>query len=1488
MRRRGRFTWSAIQLVVALAVLTAASPAAFGAPAATAAAGDLDGTFGIGGKVTTDFVGAARGIAVQPDGKIVTAGATLGVTLDFALARYNPDGSLDATFGTGGKVTTDFAGSNEQAFAVALQQDGKIVAAGTTGNGTGSDFALARYNPDGSLDATFGTDGKVRADFAGGADQAFAVAIQPDGKIVAAGPEQSPYPNFYDFGLSRYEPDGSPDPTFGTGGKVATDIDPTSGQGSVDLAHAVALQPDGKIVAAGFSENGVVGGGPRFAVVRYQPDGGLDGTFGTGGKVTTDLVGSHEEAEGLVLQPDGKIVVAGGTGTATASFDFALARYGSDGSLDPAFGAGGIVTTDLAGNLDKAHSIARQSDGKLVVAGETLSNGLDPSYNFALARYNEDGSLDTTFGAGGTVTTDFGGHNDHAFAIALQPDGNIVAAGDAFPDFALARYVGGGAAPATADLGVAITDSPDPVPAGQTLTYDVTVANHGPSDATGVTLIDTLAAGAGRIREIHIDLNSVVSSQGSCSTPSDGTLACLLGTIPATGSATITISVTPTEAGTMANMATASANEPDPNLADNSASETTTVNPAADLSVTLSDSPDPVLGGQALTYTATVANHGPSNATGVSLTDALPAGVAFVSATASQGTCSHAAGTVSCDLGLLAAAGSATVTITVIPDAAGTIRNAAAVGANELDPNPADNSASESTTVNAGADLALMLTDSPDPVLVGQTLAYTATVANNGPLPASGVSVTNTLPAGVAFVSAEPGGVGKCSQAAGTVRCDLDSLLAGDAATFAITVTPTEPGPITDTAAAGANEPDPNPADNAATETTTVNAAAGLALTLTDSPDPVLAGQPLTYTATVANDGPSAASGVTLTDTLPSSVDFASATASQGTCHEAAGTASCDLGTVLSGEAATVALTVRPTETGPITDTAAASANEDDLNPADNSATEATTVIPAADLAVTLTDSPDPVIVRGTLTYTATVTNNGPSTASWVRLTDTLPDDIVFVSATASQGPCHDHEVVPVTGSVTCLVGELANGASATVTITVTPTKTGSISDTAAASANEGDPNPADNSATEATAVDPGADLAVTMSDSPDPVPVGQTLVYTATVTNNGPALAHDVTLADALPAGITFLSATARGGCSQATGTCSQVNIPCSQASGALSCELGSLSPMFSAIVTITVTTTSAGTITNRATVTGTEPPDPIQANNTATATTTVTFIDGKIVFASRRDGNFEIYSVNPNGTALTRLTMNTASDESPAWAPGGARIASMSTRDGNAEIYVMNADGTGQTRLTFNGAIDSDPTWSPDGTKLAFESNRDGNFEIYVMNADGTGQTRLTINGAIDIHPAWSPDGTKLAFESNRDGNFEIYVMNADSTGQTRLTINGAIDSDPAWSPSGTKLAFESNRDGPFRIYLMNANGSAQTARTSGRGDDIEPAWSPADGSKIVFASTRNGGNLEIYVMASAPPPPCAKPPCRGDVVTQLTRNAAIDFDPAWQGLE
>ncbi len=171
-------------------------------------------------------------------------------------------------------------------------------------------------------------------------------------------------------------------------------------------------------------------------------------------------------------------------------------------------------------------------------------------------------------------------------------------------------------------------------------------------------------------------------------------------------------------------------------------------------------------------------------------------------------------------------------------------------------------------------------------------------------------------------------------------------------------------------------------------------------------------------------------------------------------------------------------------------------------------------------------------------------------------------------------------------------------------------------------------------------------------------------------------------------------------------------------------------------------------------------------------------TLSDTKIAFDSSRDDQFEIYSMNADGSNQTRLTTNAAFDEAPSWSPDGNNIAFQTNRDGNREIYVMNADGTNQTNITNNAFNDLTPCWSSDGSKLAFYSNRDLNFEIYVMNSDGTGQTRLTNNAANDFAPSWSPDGSKLAFVSTRDGNNEIYVMNADGSGQTRLTNNSAGD--------------------------------------------------------------------------------------------------------------
>ncbi|MGW3624911.1 calcium-binding protein [Streptomyces sp. NPDC000880] len=531
---------------------------------ALAAPGDLDPTFGTGGKVTTDFgSGSDFADAVQADGKIIAAGGSdSSGSRDFALARYNTDGSLDTTFDTDGKVTTDFgSGSDDVALGVAVQADGKIVAAGLSNSGGSYDFALARYNTDGSLDTTFDTDGKVTTDFGGSGDEAHGVALQTDGRIVAVG--QSGSGGVEDFALARYNTDGSLDTTFDTDGKVTTDF----GSGTDDEARGVALQTDGKIVAAGLSNSA---GDYDFALARYNTNGSLDTTFDTDGKVTTDFGTSDDQAYGVALQTDGKIVAAGQSDPGGIS-DFALARYNTNGSLDTTFDTDGKVTTNFAGSDDGAFGVALQTDGKIVAAGQSGSGGID---DFALARYNTDGSLDTTFDTDGKVTTDFGsGSDDAAFGVALQTDGKIVAAGfsdsSGNSDFALARYQDGGSAPVGVDVSVTKT-GPTTVKLGHHISYTVTVTNTSTTNsATALTMDDTLT-GPGRLR-------SATPSQGTCTTTSTSA-TCTLGTLTPGASATVTVVVKPTATGTISDTATADAAEPDPVPDNNTANATTTVN----------------------------------------------------------------------------------------------------------------------------------------------------------------------------------------------------------------------------------------------------------------------------------------------------------------------------------------------------------------------------------------------------------------------------------------------------------------------------------------------------------------------------------------------------------------------------------------------------------------------------------------------------------------------------------------------------------------------------------------------------------------------------------------------------------------------------------------------------------------------------------------------------------------------------------------------
>jgi uncharacterized delta-60 repeat protein len=395
--------------------------------------GSLDTNFGAGGIVTTSFgsyPALALALGIQSDGKIVAAGqSSNGSNLVFTLVRYDTGGSPDTTFGTGGKVTTSVGSADAQADALGIQSDGKIVAAGTSSNGSNYVITLVRYKTDGSLDTTFGTGGIVTTSVGSSDAGANALGIQSDGKIVVAGTSYNDDVGNYVFTLVRYNTDGGLDTTFGTGGIATTSV----GSGTAQ-AYALGIQSDGKIVAAGQSNNG---SNNVITLVRYKTDGSPDTTFGTGGIVTTSVGSSDSQANALGIQSDGEIVAAGQSSNGS-HYVFTLVRYNAtDGSPDTTFGTGGKVTTSFGSKDALANALGIQSDGKIVAAGQS-NNGSNSV--FTLVRYNAtDGSLDTTFGTSGIVTAPLG----ISYALGIQSDGMIVAAGYSYngmPEFTLVRY----------------------------------------------------------------------------------------------------------------------------------------------------------------------------------------------------------------------------------------------------------------------------------------------------------------------------------------------------------------------------------------------------------------------------------------------------------------------------------------------------------------------------------------------------------------------------------------------------------------------------------------------------------------------------------------------------------------------------------------------------------------------------------------------------------------------------------------------------------------------------------------------------------------------------------------------------------------------------------------------------------------------------------------------------------------------------------------
>ncbi|MGD2148105.1 MAG: hypothetical protein PVH41_15550, partial [Anaerolineae bacterium] len=438
--------------------------AAYGtvAPPPPSYPGPLDPSFSGDGVATFDAGedDHASDVVVQSTGKIVVGGYTgeSGVHT-FALVRALKNGEPDTSFGAGGVVTVTIGDDAEGHALVLTEPTDHIVLAGESDQGKYQEFALLRTDSEGQIDPGFGTLGVVTTDIGPGDDMCYDVALQDD-KLVAVG---ASWGDDYDFAVARYRPTGELDFIFGDSGVITTAVGSAN-----DIAYGAAVQPDGKIVVVGYTQ---AGRQSDFAVVRYASHGRLDTTFGTDGIVTTDIDGGHDSAQAVALMGD--MILVAGYGDVGGTRDFVLARYDADGNLDPTFGTGGIVTTNFGpGARDEAYDVVIDQAQRIVVAGENTG------YYFALARYTPEGVQDPDFGNDGRVNLDIrpAEYMDEGQAVAIQPNGRILVAGTAGSpvgndDFAVARY--------GRDLSIEKEALPPTVNSGRTVRFRLTFSNLG-------------------------------------------------------------------------------------------------------------------------------------------------------------------------------------------------------------------------------------------------------------------------------------------------------------------------------------------------------------------------------------------------------------------------------------------------------------------------------------------------------------------------------------------------------------------------------------------------------------------------------------------------------------------------------------------------------------------------------------------------------------------------------------------------------------------------------------------------------------------------------------------------------------------------------------------------------------------------------------------------------------------------------------------------
>ena len=699
------------------------------------------------------------------------------------------------------------------------------------------------------------------------------------------------------------------------------------------------------------------------------------------------------------------------------------------------------------------------------------------------------------------------------------------------------------AVPVIADLSITKTDGVSSAIPGGTATYTIVASNAGPSAALGNTVTDTFPAACSAV-----SWTCVGAGGGTCSAAGSGSISDTVD-LPAGGSATYTAScdIDPAATGTLSNTATITPSPSviDPDSGNNNATDNDTLAATADLSITKTDGVSTATPGGSVTYTIVASNAGPSVALGNTVTDTFPAActaVAWTCVGAGGGSCSASGSGDISDTVDLPAGGSATYTATcdIDPGVNGILDNTASISpaAGVSDPDNGNNSASDTDTLVAVADVAITKTDGVSSATPGGAVTYTIVASNAGPSVAIGNTVTDTFPAACSAVSwtCVGAGGGSCSASGSGDISDTVDLPAGGSATYTATcdIDPAATGTLdnTVTVAPAGSVSDPDNGNNSATDSDTLAAAADLAITKTDGVSSAAPGDTVTYTIVASNAGPSVATGNTVTDTFPaacSAVNWTCVGAGGGTCSASGSGDIADTVDLPVGGSATYTATcdIDPAATGTLDNTAtvAPAVGVSDPDNANNSASDSDSLLASADLSLSKVAQavPDPIVAGSTFNYLLTVSNSGPSTASGVLVEDNLPANLDYVS-----NDCGASFVDPL---VSWSIGSLASAGTESCIITVTVAEAGVIENTATVSSSTDDPTPANDSASAMLGGAELADVAIELNTDLVASPiVGSTFAYLVTVANNGPGVASNLDISLMLSPAVAYIADTCGG----------------------------------------------------------------------------------------------------------------------------------------------------------------------------------------------------------------------------------------------------------------------------------------------------------------------------------------------------------------------